>query len=222
MQRIVKYIVERTYKPLLVQYLSKTRLYTYKGIALEIPSQVFHPGFFSSTKLLLKYISNQQLHGKKVLELGAGSGLLSIYAAKKRASVMATDINPVAIEYLSKNAHRNKVEIKIIQSDLFENIHVQEFDLMLINPPYYKKKPLSHKDYAWYCGENGEYFQRLFSELDRYIHSSSQVLMVLCDGCDLEMIKNFAEKNEFKMICVQSKKTMIETNYIFRIQKNGF
>src|ERR1051326_4600356 len=107
MNKIVKYIVERTYKPLLVKYLSKTRTYSYKGIVLEVPPEVFHPGFFSSTKILLRYISKEHLEQKKFLEPGAGSGLLSIYAAKKNAIVTSTDINPVAINYLQKNAETN-------------------------------------------------------------------------------------------------------------------
>jgi release factor glutamine methyltransferase len=42
------------------------------------------------------------LKNKHVLELGAGSGLIAIKAAKEGALVTATDINPVAIEYLHK------------------------------------------------------------------------------------------------------------------------
>ena len=72
MRKMVKYIVSRTYKPWLVQYLSKKRMYRYKTISLEVPPEVFHPAFFSSTRLLLNYISSKPLADKKVLELGAG------------------------------------------------------------------------------------------------------------------------------------------------------
>ena len=219
MRGLVKYIVSTTYKPLLVKYLSKTRAYSYKGINLEVPPQVFHPGFFFSTKLLLRYVSKEHLNQKSFLELGAGSGLLSIYAAKKGANVVATDINPVAIECIEANAEENHVEVKTIESDLFDNIPRFNFDFILINPPYYKKKPSSFSDYAWYCGENGEYFQKLFKELSDYIHESSNVLMVLCNGCDLQMIKNIGVENSFNMHCVCRRETIIETNYIFKIQR---
>ena len=214
---MIKYIVERTYKPWLVKYLTKTRMYSCKGITLEIPPEVFHPGFFSSTKLLLRFISKEHLKQKSFLELGAGSGLLGIYAAKKGAFVTATDINPVSVKCLRKNAAVNGVKVEIIHSDLFEKIPVKEFDFILINPPYYKKDPSSDMEYAWYCGKNGEYFQKLFSGLKRYIHQSSEVLMVLCDGCDLEMIKEMASEHFFCMKAVQTKATMIESNFIFRI-----
>jgi release factor glutamine methyltransferase len=218
MRGFVKYIIRSTYKPLLVKYLSKTRRYSYKGITLEVPPQVFHPGFFFSTKLLLRYIAKEYLNEKNILELGAGSGLLSIYAAKRGANVTATDINPVAIKCIEKSAEENSVEIKTFLSDVFEAIPQQSFDFILINPPYYKKKPTSHLDYAWYCGENGEYFQRVFKDLKNYIHDRSNVLMILCDGCDLQMIEKLSMENGFSLKCVHVKENMIERNYIFKIE----
>jgi len=218
MKGLVKYIVRTTYKPLLVKYLSKTRTYSYKGISVEIPPEVFHPGFFHSTKLLLRSLIKMNLKEKKVLELGAGSGLLGIYAAHKGASVTATDINPIAIQCVKRNAVINGVEIDAFYSDVFEKIPGQYFDLILINPPYYKGNPQSASEYAWYCGENGEYFQKLFTHLDKYIDENSTVLMVLCDGCDLEMVKSFAFKNSFSLQCVYTSATLIERNYIFNVQ----
>ncbi|HYC29462.1 MAG TPA: 50S ribosomal protein L11 methyltransferase, partial [Chitinophagaceae bacterium] len=106
-QAIVKYFVANTYKPLLVKYLSKNREYTSNGISLEIPPQVFHPGFFHSTKLLLRAVCNLPLKNKTLLELGAGSGLIAMHTERQGAIATASDINPVAIEYLKKNRQRN-------------------------------------------------------------------------------------------------------------------
>jgi len=217
LNKLLKYFVARTYKPLLVRYLSKTRTYVYKDIILSIPQQVFHPGFFFSTKLLLKYIGQQQLKQKSFLELGAGSGLISIFAAKHGASVMATDINPVAVEFLEINRHLNNVDFQILHSDLFDQIPVQKFDMIAINPPYYKKKPVSDAEYAWCCGEHGEYFEKLFTGLSAYMHIESSVLMILCDGCDLEMIYEMANHHGLVLQCVFKKKNLLENNFIFKI-----
>jgi len=219
MQSVIKYIVERTYKPLLVKYLAGTRTYTYKNIRLEIPPQVFHPGFFFSTKLLLNYISRLPLKEKSFLELGAGSGLISIYAAKKDAEVVATDIHAIAVQALKKNRFSNEVQFQIVQSDLFNAIPEKAFDIIAVNPPYYKKNPASDADYAWYCGEKGEYFQRLFKGLSHYMHKSSEVLMILCDGCDIEMIRAIAQVNSFRLNCVFSKKNWLEENFIYRVEQ---
>jgi release factor glutamine methyltransferase len=194
-------------------------MYRYKDISLAIAPEVFHPGFFFSTQLLLQYVIKLPLPGKKFLELGCGSGLISIAAAKKGANVMATDINPVAVEFLKKNSSRNKVEVEIIRSDLFQTIPKQLFDIIAINPPYYKKQPITAKDHAWFCGENGEYFSKLFDTLAGFIHPGSEILMVLIEDCDMEMITGFAAKNGFSIRCVHSKKNVLEKSFIFKIEK---
>jgi release factor glutamine methyltransferase len=219
MKTALRHIIAHTYKPLLLKYLSKIRIYKYEDIQLEISPQVFHPGFFFSTRLLLKYIKQLPLQGQRFLEPGCGSGLISIYAAKKGATVTASDINPVAIDFLKKNSRKNQVELTIIQSDLFQNIPTQQFDIIAINPPYYKKQPQTFRDYAWHCGENGEYFKDLFTELNNYIHPGSEIFMVLFEGCDIELIANLAAQNKFNLQCVHSKKNMLEKNFIFKIEK---
>lgn len=218
MKTAIKYIVGTTWQPLLIKYLSKTRTYHYKDIHLQIPSSVFHPGFFFSTHLLLKQIKDLSLKNKMFLEPGAGSGFLSIYAAKQGAIVTATDINPAAVECIRQNALQNNVEIDAIESDLFDNILPQKFDVIVINPPYYKKEPASLADYAWNCGKNGEYFQRLFYRLNNYIHAGTKVLMVLCDGCDMAMVRSIADENGFDMKTIFFKQNMIENNFIFSIE----
>jgi release factor glutamine methyltransferase len=219
MNTVIKHIVANTYKPLLARYLSKTRLYKYKDLRLEIPSEVFHPGFFFSTQMLLHYINKIPLNKKEFMELGCGSGLISMVAAEKGATVTATDINPVAVEFVRKNCLQNKLSLKILQSDLFDDIPEKKYDIIAINPPYYKKDPLTAKDHAWFCGAKGEYFERLFASLDSYIHADTETLMVLFDGCDMKMINRFATANNFILQCVQSKQNMLEKNFIYKIEK---
>jgi release factor glutamine methyltransferase len=218
-QNLVRYFVANTYKPLLVKYLSRNRQYTSNGISLEIPPQVFHPGFFFSTKLLLRSINTLPLKGKTFLELGAGSGFIAMYAEKQGAVTTASDINPVAIEYLRKNKQRNGSSVRIVHSDLFDDISLEAFDIIAINPPYYKKDPNTPEEYAWYCGKKGQYFDRLFSALGNYMHDTSQVLMILCDGCDMDMISSMAAGKGFRFHCLKESRNLIEKNFIFNIEK---
>jgi release factor glutamine methyltransferase len=44
--------------------------------------------------------------------------------------------------------------------------------------------------------------------------------MVLCDGCDIEMIKRMAAANGFKLNCVLEKKNWVEVSYIFKVEKH--
>ncbi|MDB5253488.1 MAG: hypothetical protein JWP27_2657 [Flaviaesturariibacter sp.] len=219
MQRIVRYLVARTYKPLLVRYLSRTRTYAYRGITVEVPPDVFHPGCFFSTRFLLRYLDRINVAGKTFLELGAGSGLISLAAYRRGATVMATDINPVAIEFLQRNADLNHASLVIRRADLFTGIEKQSFDIIAINPPYYRKDPTTHLDHAWYCGAGGTFFARLFAQIGPYLHAHSVVLMVLCDGCDLHMINGFAIENGLSMKLLHQRMNLVETNSIFQIMQ---
>lgn len=219
LNKLMKYIVAGTYKPLLVRYLAKTRTYRHEGLCLTIPPEVFHPGFFFSTKLLLAYLDRLPMAGKTLLELGAGSGLISLSAARRGAMVTATDISPTAVRYLEKNRQINGLLMRILHSDLFESIPIMPFDLIAINPPYYLREPLREADWAWCCGESGQYFQRLFAGLGHYLHEYSLAILILCDGCDLDMIFGMAESSGFRLNCVQATRNWLEWNFIYLIQR---
>lgn len=193
-------------------------MYRYKDLLLEIPSEVFHPGFFFSTQLLLQYINKSPIQNKQLLELGCGSGLIAMAAAKKGALVTATDINPVAVEFLKKNCSKNNIQLQVIHSDLFNDMPHKQYDIIAINPPYYKKDPATIQEHAWFCGSNGEYFERLFSDVHQYIHVKTEILMVVFDGCDMEMIAGFAAANNLRFTCVHSRQNMLEKNFIYKIE----
>lgn len=217
MKRALKYLAGRFYRPLLVKYLSSERTYTFKGIRVQVPPGVFHPGFFFSTKFLLRFLERQPLKGRSFLELGAGSGLISLSVARQGAIVTATDVNPQAIGCLQKNAALNACPLEIIHSDLYADIPRQPFDIVAVNPPYYRKQPANDAEKAWYCGPEGEYFDDFFSDLGLYIHSRSDVWMVLCDGCDLPMIYRQAARYGWALTCVYTRHNLVEKNYIFQI-----
>jgi len=61
-------------------------------------------------------------------------------------------------------------------------------------------------------------FEKLFAQLGNYIYSDTRILMVLCDGCDLEMITQMAAENGYRMNLLFSKKNMIEKNFIYSIE----
>ncbi|PWT98996.1 MAG: methyltransferase [Bacteroidetes bacterium] len=219
MKAVLKYFVSNTYKPMLVRYLARPRTYSYKGIQVAVYPGVFHPGFFFSTKILLNQIKRLDLQDRNFLELGAGTGLISIVATKLGANVTATDINPEAIQCLRKNRECNNVNFTVIRSDLFASVPPQEFDVIAINPPYYKRNPANSAEYAWCCGENGEYFQNFFGEVGKFCRPDSIILMVLCDGCDIDMILHMAKIKGFRFECLERRQNLLEKNFVFQFFK---
>ena len=90
---------------------------------------------------MLEYVQSIDLKGKAFLELGAGSALLSFYADREGAKVTASDISETVVKNIIKNQERNQQKFTVIRSNLCEQFPSQKFDIILINPPYYKKTP---------------------------------------------------------------------------------
>jgi release factor glutamine methyltransferase len=202
-------------------YSSKERSYSYKGINVRVMPGVFHPGLFFSTKLLIEYISEYDLNDKNILELGAGSGLISVYCAKLKANVTASDINPIAVENINQNAKLNSVNIKVVESDLFDRIETKEFNFIIINPPYFPKNPNKEEEFAWFCGNDFQYFRKLFDQMGNYVDSDSKIIMVLSEDCDIEMIKKIGKQSAFVFTKCYEQKIWGEMNYIFEISKTN-
>jgi release factor glutamine methyltransferase len=199
-------------------YLRKPRTYKYQNISIKIIPGVFHPGLFHSTRFLLSYISEIDLASKTFLELGCGSGLISVVASKQGASVTASDLNPAAVTNTKDNAARNQVSIRTLHSDLFENI-AGTFDYIAINPPYYASDASSNEELAWNCGKDFEYFKKLFKELPMHMHNNSSVIMVLTKGCDLPAIFRIADESGFSFELIKEKNVLFdEKDYLFRIK----
>lgn len=218
MEKIFKCITEKIYRPFLLLYLRKQRTFKYKGLILKINPGVFHPAFFYSSKIFLEFIESLILKNKIILDLGTGSGILALHAAKLGGTSTATDISELAIQNTKVNAELNSLKISIIKSDLFDEIKQQIFDYIFINPPYYSNNPQAEEDYAWYCGKEFQYYSKLFKQYSDYINTDSRVFMILSDGCDLESIKNVAKQFGLKLNTLLHKKIFFEKFFVFELK----
>ena len=223
MRRVFKRLASVFLVPLTRWYLRKKRKYTYQQTTVTVLPGVFHPGLFSSTGLLLGYIEEKIIPGETLLEIGSGTGLISVIASKKHARVTALDKSFAAIENTSLNAKKNNVEIEVIQSDLFESLNRKEFDWIVINPPYYARDPQTESDLAWYCGKDFEYFRNLYKGLPGVMHPASQVIMVLTMGCDLKQIFSIGSAAGFRFQLVKEKKVFFDgKDMLYSLQAKAF
>lgn len=90
-----------------------------------------------STILMKKALKKYIKHDEKVLDIGAGACAIHSIWLKKNfgTDVTATEINDRYAESAKKVAEDNKVDIKILKSDLFKNIK-NKFDWAIFNPPF--------------------------------------------------------------------------------------
>jgi release factor glutamine methyltransferase len=138
----------------------------------------------------------------KVLEIGTGSGIVSIAASFLCESVLSTDINPHAIKCAQHNIKlNNRDNIHIIKSDLFENIDDQ-YDLILFNTPYLPVTDEEHSDddysKAWDGGESGRtVIDKFIREAPEYLKKEGKIQMVQSSLSDNEKTLEMFEKMGF-------------------------
>lgn len=217
MRKLLKKIALPFLKFGLQLYYWKPRTFCYDNICIKVHSDVFPPQMTFSTNILLAFVKKLDLQYKTFLELGCGSGIISLLAAKKGADVTASDVNQIALDFLETNASKNNLKLKITSSDLFDNLQNQTFDYIIINPPYYPKKPKNINEHAWFCGENFEYFEKLFRQLPNHMTVQTNCCMILSQDCDIKKIKSIASGNAIAFELISEIKNLVETNYIFRL-----
>lgn len=109
----------------------------YKDICYQIniePKMSFGTGHHQTTRMMLEKILDLDVNQKNILDMGCGTGVLSILAAMKGAgNITAIDIDKWAIENTIENAQKNQInKIEVIQGGK-DIIADRKFDIILAN-----------------------------------------------------------------------------------------
>lgn len=205
------------YRRWALRHIQRERLFEYAGLRLAVPPGVFHPGIFFSTPLFVSFLQNVDFQEKTVLDVGTGSGLLALFAARNGGWTTAVDIHPLAVQTALRNAASNGLALTAVVSDLFDTLPPQAFDVVLINPPYYPRTPQNAAERAFFAGEGLEYFEKLFGQLPRYVHPATKVWMVLSEDCDLLRIRAMAAVQGFGWAVVFQQKKWGERFFVIAL-----
>lgn len=132
---------KRFYKPLRLgkRLVVRPSWEAYKALPDDLvidldPGMAFGTGTHESTALCVELIE-RHYQGGKVLDLGTGSGILAIAAAKLGAQeVLAIDIDPLAVRTAQENVDNNKLAsvITVRRGDLLQGIE-GSFDFAVAN-----------------------------------------------------------------------------------------
>jgi release factor glutamine methyltransferase len=170
------------------------------------------------TFLMNKALSELDLKGKKVLEVGCGNCYNSFFCAEKGAQVFALDIDPEVIKKSKKEAQKKGLKIIFITSNMFSSLQEKDFDLIFFNPPYLVSSEI--KDIAVDGGNKGRQFIDLFIEqVPKFLKPSGIALLLHTDYNDLEATEHKLTKAGFGCEIVARESFFFERLYILQIKK---
>lgn len=197
------------------------------GFTFVVRPTVFNPNDFISSKVFASYINTLDLTGKNILDMGAGSGIVSIFAASKGANCTACDINPQAVHCITENAANNNFSsrIKAYESDLFDFLNIPYsagenekpellFDIIFFNPPYFKGIPANNFERAFKGGTDLGIIDKFLLEAVSHLSPNGKLCLLVSTDVDLDdfytRLKNFG----YTYTISSSYKKLFETFYI--------
>ena len=167
----------------------------------------------------IKQIKNINLENVKILDLCTGSGAIAISIKKyteglgKNIEMYASDISQNAIKVAAKNAKKNNTNIKFILSNMFENINIKEFNIIVSNPPYIETKTIkklskevqNEPHIALDGGSDGLTFYKIIAnEANKYLNKNGYIFLEIGYNQKKEVIKIFEKNNNYTQIkCIK-------------------
>jgi release factor glutamine methyltransferase len=210
------------YKCFIEPKLAGDKVFRIDSLNLKVNNNVFHPLPFDSSRILLDVIKRRypDLSGRKVLDMGTGSGIHAIACAQAGALVTAVDINPDAVTCADQNASINSVRDKItfVNCDLFDGINKAGFDLVIFNPPYYSKAPVDMIDKAWFDRDN-RVLKQFIGEIAEFLNQDGEVLLILSSRMNLDAFQDHVKGAGLSLQVIQRRRVWDEVYHVFSLRR---
>lgn len=202
------------------------------GCRLIIPESVYDPA--ADSFLLAENVDVNA--NEKVLEIGSGSGYVSIFLAKKypMAEYFCVDINFDAAKITRENGKRNDVQLHVICSDLFSTLKQKKksvdntplcapypyFDVILFNSPYLPVQEDGLLAKAWSGGKGGlEIIRDFIVNLPAVLKRTGRCYLVVSSFTNITKLKKIVQKvgNNLKLSEIDRVKLVGEKIFLYKL-----
>jgi methylase of polypeptide subunit release factors len=188
-----------------------------------IHPNVFSPKYQPESLWYAANISSIVPRGSSFLEIGVGSGLVSMYAAASGAIVKGVDVNPDAVQTTQKNFQENNLKGTFDVSDVFDNV-LGTFDFIFWNHPWQfdsavREELKSEKT----LDEDYKLLTRFIAEAGNYLTTSGSILLGTSCYADSKRIEDIFSQNGYSHKSVEkgerpSGKGVTEEYYIIQLR----
>lgn len=187
-----------------VQYLTNEQ--EFYGNKFYVDENVLIPQ--PDTEILVEEAISIIKNGDKVLDLCTGSGAIGISLKKKfadRIDVIGTDISKEALRVAKMNADANRVSVEFVESNMFDKIVENDFDLIVSNPPYIEtnviktlsKEVQNEPHIALDGGSDGLDFYRIIAKEGKDYLKSGGYLIIEIGFNQRDEVINLLKENDY-------------------------
>lgn len=174
---------------------------TVEGISLMVRKGVFSPdpSVTYSTTALLHALPD--LRGKTVLDVGTGSGIVAIYAARHGAErITAVDLQPEAILNAKANIESVGVSGRVdaFESDVFDSVS-GTYDVIAANLPFMVLTYVLNHIAT-------ETYRRFFDDLPNHMHRDSRAYLTFASFGDIDTLKLMIAESPFRASTIATQK----------------
>lgn len=173
----------------------------------------------------------KRINAKKIMDLCTGSGAIAVSLAKyiENSEITALDISKKALNIAKKNAINNNVQnqITFVESDLFEKIKKEKYDIIVSNPPYIRKDIIKTLDkevqreprIALDGGYDGlDFYRKIINKSDEYLKFKGYLCLEIGYDQKIDVIELI--ENEEKYIDTYCKKDLYENDRVIITRLN--
>ena len=191
----------------------------YLGLHLHVPAGVFPPTPMSH--LLGEAVIAAAGPGDRVLDMGTGSGVNAILAARSGADVVAVDVNPAAVEAARANADAAGVgdRVEVVEADLFAAID-DRFDVVVFDPPFRWFTPADMAERA-ITDDGYDTLRRFFEQVVDHLRPGGRVLLSFGSTGDVAYLHELAQRAGLEVAELASasleRDGQVETYWAFRL-----
>lgn len=160
------------------------------------------------TEILIENILSLNVDFKNILDIGCGSGIISITLALeiKKSKVLGVDISPKAVYVSNRNKELlNAGNSEFKESNLFSSIGGEKFDLIVSNPPYINREDMKmlyervkkEPELALFGGEDGlDFYKAIIENSHQYLNENGYIAFEI--GYDQgEPLEGLLSNNEY-------------------------
>jgi methylase of polypeptide subunit release factors len=168
------------------------------SITLEGKRLVIFPGVYKPLENE-PALAEHCREGDRVLDLGCGSGVNSVFSAPKAREVVAVDISDQAVENTRENCRiHGLTNVSVAKSDMFSNVQGR-FDMIVANPPYVAADFEKEEEQF---ATSTRYLPQLFGHAAEHLTERGR-LVIQFPMWFRKRIERLAAANNFKVVSVR-------------------